>query len=92
VAAGAAGPLARATDVGVRARAWIASTEGSQQDDTGDVRAEETIGVDALAGMPDARASAFHHADAMRAAARRLGRKLAAKLLRQPVVSEEAAE
>jgi hypothetical protein len=90
VAAGAGGPVARATDVGMRARAWIATAQGSQEDDTGDMRAEETIATDAVAGTPDPRASAFHHADAMRAAARRLGRKLAAKLLRQPVAGEQA--
>jgi hypothetical protein len=90
VAAGASGPVARGTDVGMRARAWIATSQGSQQDDTGDMRAEETTATDAVAGAPDPRASGFHHADAMRAAARRLGRKLAAKLLRQPATSEQA--
>jgi hypothetical protein len=92
VAAGASGPLARGTDVAVVARAWVATAERAPpQADTGDMRAEESIAVDeaAAAGGADPRASFFHHADASRAAARRLGRKLAARLLGQPSASED---
>jgi hypothetical protein len=91
VAAGSSGPLARGTGVAVVARAWVASAENAPpQADTGDMRAEESIAVDeAAAGGADPRASFFHHADASRAAARRLGRKLAARLLGQPSASED---
>jgi hypothetical protein len=92
VAAVAGAPVARGTGVAVVARAWVATAEGeAPRSDTGDVRAEESIGVDegAAGTGPDPRASFFHHADAARAAARRVGRKLAARLLGQPSASEE---
>lgn len=90
VAAGPAGPVARGTDVAVVARAWVVAAAGAPaQSDTGDMRAEESIAVDESGGLPDPRASGFHHADASRAAARRLGRKLAARVLGQPASSEE---
>jgi len=85
VAAGPSGPLARGTGVGVVARAWVAPAAGEQVSDTGDVRAEETIRVD-----PTALASGFHHADALRAAARRLGHALGARILGLPAASDEA--
>lgn len=76
-------PAARATRVGVVARAdWEAG--GSVGRDTADVRAFETV---AVAG--DARAATFRHADALRAAARRLGRRLALRLLGLPAPTEE---
>ena len=40
-------------------------------------------------GASDPRANAFHHADASRAAARRLGRKLGERVLGQPAASED---
>ena len=92
VAAGASGPVARGTGVAVVARAWVESgADAPPQADTGDMRAEESIAVDELGAMggPDPRASAFHHADALRAAARRLGRKLGARVLGQPAASED---
>jgi hypothetical protein len=92
IAAGASGPVARGTGVAVVARAWVASAaDAPAQADTGDMRAEESITVDEVGGVgsPDPRASGFHRADASRAAARRLGRKLAAKLLGQPSASED---
>lgn len=90
VAAGTGGPLARGTDVALVARAWVATGAGAEPvSDTGDVRAEETIAVDVAAGQPDPRASGFHHADALRAAARRLGHKLGARVLGLPAASEE---
>jgi hypothetical protein len=69
----------------------VASAENAPpQADTGDMRAEDSITADeAAAGGADPRASFFHHADASRAAARRLGRKLAARLLGQPSASED---
>jgi hypothetical protein len=102
VVAAPSGPAARATDVAVVARAWIATGEGAPpQAETGDMRAEETVAVDVAGGAAgafgaaaglDPRASAFHHADALRAAARRLGRALGARVLGRPAGSEEAGE
>jgi hypothetical protein len=92
VAAGASGPVARGVGVAVVARAWVvASANAEPEADTGDMRAEESIAVDETGGVggPDPRASGFHHADASRAAARRLGRKLGARLLGQPSASED---
>jgi hypothetical protein len=53
------------------------------------LRAEETIAVDESAAGPDPRASSFHEADALRAAARRLGRSLGAKVTGQPASSDD---
>ena len=94
VSAGASGPVARGTGVAVVARAWVVSSaDAPLQADTGDMRAEESIAVDEVAGFggPDPRASTFHHADAARAAARRLGRKLGARVLGHPAASEDPA-
>lgn len=93
VQAGASGPVARATDVGIVARAWIVRAPGSEaQSETGDLRAEETLAVDEGPSTPDPRASTFHHADALRAAARRLGRALGARVLGLPASSEETGD
>lgn len=90
IAAGSSGPVARGVDVGVVARAWIVRTAGGpRKSDTGDMRCDEVIAVDETAGALDPRAAAFHDADARRAAARRLGRKLAAKLAGYPAADEE---
>jgi hypothetical protein len=91
IAAGASGPVARGTGVAVLARAWVSPGGGAEHvSDTGDMRAEETITVDQTGlGADDPRASVFHRADARRAAARRLGRKLAARVLGQPSASED---
>jgi hypothetical protein len=88
--AASAWPRARATDLGITARAWIVRAEGAPpESDTGDLRAEETLGVDvANTGAADPRASAFHDADALRAAARRLGRKLAFRITGEPAASD----
>jgi hypothetical protein len=83
-------PVARATAVGLSARAWIARTAGATpEDDTGDMRAEEVLAVDEVNGIRDPKASAFHAADGLRAAARRLGRKLGQRLMGLPTASEE---
>jgi len=90
VRAGPAGPLARGTDVAVVARAWIARGPGQEPEgDTGDLRAEDTVAVDEGAAGPDVRANGLHHADALRAAARRLGRSLGARILGLPASSDE---
>jgi hypothetical protein len=83
-------PVSRATDVGLAARAWIVRAAGAPpESDTGDMRAQETIAVDESAAGPDPRASSFHEADALRAAARRLGRMLAYKMAGQPGSSDD---
>jgi hypothetical protein len=94
IAAGSTGPVSRATDVGLAARAWIVRAPGAPpESDTGDLRAEETIAVDETStgpgAEPDPKASAFHEADALRAAARRLGRRLAYKVTGQPAASDD---
>ncbi|HTB75101.1 MAG TPA: hypothetical protein VK762_17745 [Polyangiaceae bacterium] len=94
IVAGPSGPVSRATDVGIAARAWIVRAEGAPpESDTGDLRAEETIAVDESGSganqRPDPRASSFHEADALRAAARRLGRSLGAKVTGQPASSDD---
>jgi hypothetical protein len=77
-------PEARATRVGVVARAWIVrSKDGPRERDTGDLRAMEVVGT---AG--DARSATFRQADAMRAASRRTGRRLGARILGLPVSTE----
>ncbi len=94
IAAVGGGPLARATDVGIAARAWIVRAKGAEpESDTGDMRASETLGVDETpAGMPNPQASEFHQADALRAAARRLGRRLAYKVTGEPATYEDGSE
>jgi hypothetical protein len=100
IAAGENAPVARGLGVGVVARAWVVSAPGAEpESDTGDMRAEETIAVDVsapvspagvLPGAPDPRASSFHHPDALRAAARRLGRELTRRVLGLPAASDDA--
>ena len=105
IAAGANAPVARGLDVALVARAWVVSSPGAEpESDTGDMRAEETIAVDTtsatggaaaagggvLPGTPDPRASAFHHTDALRAAARRLGRELTRRVLGLPAATDDA--
>lgn len=77
-------PDARATRVGVVARAWVMrSKDGPRERDTGDVRAMEVVAVAA-----DARAATFRHLDGLRAASRRLGRRMGTKLLGLPSASD----
>ena len=46
IAAERGAPVARGTDVGIVARAWITAAEGGPREaDTGDMRAEEIIAV-----------------------------------------------
>jgi hypothetical protein len=78
-------PQARGTRVGLVARAWVLKAAGGERErDTGDVRAFETV---AIAG--DARGATFRHSDAMRAAARRLGRRLASRIMGFPSPNED---
>ena len=82
---GASGPVARGTQVAVVARAWIASAaDAPVVHDTGDMRV-----LDAIAVGQSAVSDSFQHADATRAAARRMGHKLALKVLGHPANSEE---
>lgn len=84
-------PVARATDVGVVARAWLMrSAGGAEERDTGDVRAlvlegatranDETGGAVAAPSAVDA----LRHDDAVRAAARLAGIRLARRILGRP--------
>jgi hypothetical protein len=83
-------PAARGTAVGVTARAWIVRARGAPpESDTGDLRTEEVLAVDETDEVRDPTGDMFHHADGLRAAARRLGRKLAHKVLGQPAASED---
>jgi hypothetical protein len=90
-AQGGAVPVARATDVGVVARAWVVRTPGGDEErDTGDVRAlvlagatranDETGGGVAAPSAVDA----LRHDDAVRAAARLAGVRLARRILGRP--------
>ena len=73
-------PLARGSSVGVLGRAWIEDAPGAPaRRDTGDMRRVETY-----ASQPDARLEAIRHDEAVRAAARQLGRALARRVLGQP--------
>jgi hypothetical protein len=87
-------PAARAEEVSIVARAWITPEPGaSPEHDTGDMRAAVVAAVDeSTCGAFDLRASGFHHADALRAAARRLGQKLARKLIGHPATSEDTLD
>jgi hypothetical protein len=77
-------PEARATRVGIVARAWIVRSKGAAHErDTGDVRA-----VDMVAVTSDARSGTFRHSDAVRAVGRRVGRKMGTRLLGWPSSSE----
>jgi hypothetical protein len=101
IQAASSGPVSRATDVGIAGRAWIVRAPGAPpESDTGDLRTEETIAVDETAtgassfpeSRPDPRASAFHEPDALRAAARRLGRRLAHKVTGESGASDDEGQ
>lgn len=78
-------PSARASRVGIVARAWIVrSKDGARERDTGDVRALENV---AVAG--DARTATFRHSDALKAAGRRAGRRIGSRLLGLPAASDD---
>jgi hypothetical protein len=82
---GANAPVARGLEVAIVARAWVVGAKGdAPQNDTGDLRATDLVAPEIAA-----RADLFQHADATRAAARRVGHKLARKLLGHGAASEE---
>jgi hypothetical protein len=82
---GPSAPLARGTRLGVLARAWVErSPEGPRERETGDMRATDVRGAE-----PDARLEALRQDDAARAAARRLGERLARRILGEPETSDE---
>jgi hypothetical protein len=89
-------PEARGLEVGIVARAWIAPSPGAAPlHDTGDMRVADLISVDVASSdglTPDPRGALFHHTDALRAAARRLGYKLGRKLLGHPAASEDTVD
>ena len=73
-------PLARGSAVGVLGRAWVEQKPGGPAlRDTGDMRRVETYG-----GGPDSVLESMRHDEAVRAAARHLGRGLARRILGEP--------
>jgi hypothetical protein len=77
---GTTGPLARGTRIGILGRAWVErGPDMPKERDTGDVRTVEVMAVEG-----DARLEALRLDDASRAAARRLGQRLARRLLGEP--------
>ncbi len=85
VPGGPASPLARGTRVGVLARGWIErGPGGAKERDTGDVRTADVMQVEG-----DARLEALRLDDASRAAARRLGGRLARRLLGEPEAPDD---
>jgi hypothetical protein len=85
--AGGAVPAARSSSVGIIARGWIVRFPGADAErDTGDLRA-----LDAVAPAVDPRKDLLQHEDALRSVARRLGRRLGARILGHPTAGEEAA-
>jgi len=78
-------PESRATRVGLVARGWIVRSRGGERErDTGDVRVFETVSV-----AFDARVATFRHSDALRAAGRRVGKRLATRIMGLPSASDE---
>jgi hypothetical protein len=78
-------PQSRATRVGLVARAWVVRSPGGEHErDTGDVRAFETVAI-----AVDARADSFRHSDALRAAGRRVVRRLATRVMGLPAASDD---
>lgn len=85
VAASSDVPRARGLEIAVVARAWIvASAGGEPMHDTGDMR-----GSDVVAPAGTRVAEALQHADAVRAVARRIGARLARKVLGHAGVTDE---
>jgi hypothetical protein len=78
-------PLARGTRIGVLARAWIERVEGGPKErDTGDLRTVDVMQVES-----DARLEALRLDDSSRAAARRLGERLARRVLGEPEAPDD---
>ena len=86
-------PRARASEIGIVARAWLVRTEGGVRErDTGDVRAFDLVATPARGDIGgDLAAESFRHDDALRAVARRVGQRLALRILGHPVAKDESA-
>ncbi len=79
-------PAARASDLAVIARAYVVRHAGAPPElDTGDLRAQEMVGAPA-----DPSREVWQREDALRAVARRLGSKLALRVLGHPTSGEPA--
>ncbi|HSQ67470.1 MAG TPA: hypothetical protein VLM85_29875 [Polyangiaceae bacterium] len=79
-------PAARASDLAVIARAYVVRHAGAPPElDTGDVRAQEMVGA-----PTDSSREAWQREDSLRAVARRLGSKLALRVLGHPSSGEPA--
>ena len=83
-------PQARGTRLGVLARAYVEVREGAAAEtDTGDMRASDLV----TSPLSDPKGELFGREDTLRAVARRLGQKLAARALGHPTATEiEAAD
>ncbi len=95
--ANARSPAARATEVGVVARAWLVRGErGDHERDTGDVRvlvlAGATQASEATATASAASIDALRHEDALHAAGRQAGVRLARRILGEPAPAEDVAD
>ncbi len=84
-------PEARALTVGLVARGWIRMHRSDEPvRDTGDLRASDVRAVDRDGtGAPSLRADALHDEDARSAVARRLGERMARRILGDPVAPGE---
>jgi hypothetical protein len=90
VGAVAGAPRARGTEVGIVARAWVVRAKDVPPErDTGDVHAMSVVALETRAGQLDPRADLLQHEDAVRAVARRVGRRLALRVLGSPVATDE---
>lgn len=77
-------PRARATELGVVARAWIVRREGAPAElDTGDMAAESLMG----SPLGDPTREVWQREDSLRATARRLGGRLVLRVLGHPTVT-----
>jgi hypothetical protein len=84
-------PRARATQVGIVARAWIVRTpDGPHEADTGDVRAFDLVESPPAESSSALVTESMRHDNALRAVARRVGEKLAARVLGHPVARDES--
>ena len=92
-AAGPSGavPEARSLTVGIVARGWVRMHAGVDPvRDTGDLRALDLRAVDRdPGGAANLRADALHDEDARSAVARRLGERMARRILGDPVAPDE---
>jgi hypothetical protein len=95
--AGARVPAARATEVGVLARGWLVREEGAEHErDTGDVRVlvarRATQASEATPSASAAEIDSLRYEDALRAAGRRAGIRIARRILGEPAPAEDIAD